>query len=132
MGHFCYWDAKSLEDTIILMILTIIEISIGITTAVRLRKISRLGQHAKKVIVIYLLILVWTTVIVSQHSYSIFVYFSSIQEGVDADQISKYSQNYVRFDILPGFTIQTIFLTICRYYYKGLVDAIEISHLSRW
>lgn len=43
-----------------------------------------------------------------------------------------YSQNYVRFDILPGFIVQTIFLTICRYYYKGLVDAIEISHLSRW
>lgn len=132
MGHFCYWDAKSLEDTIILIILTIIETSIGITTAVRLRRISRLGQHGKKVIVIYLLILAWTTIIVSQQLYSIFVYFSSIQEGVDAYQMDKFSQNYVRFDILPGFIVQTIFLTICRYYYKGLVDAIEISHLSRW
>lgn len=132
MGDFCYWDAKSLEDTIILIILTVIETSIGITTAVRLRRISRLGQHAKKVIVIYLLILAWTTIIISQQLYSIFVYFSSIQQGVDAKEIAKYSQNYVRFDILPGFIVQTIFLTICRYYYKGLVDAIEISHLSRW
>jgi hypothetical protein len=46
--------------------------------------------------------------------------------------VQSYSQMYVRLDILPGFIVQTIFLIICKFYYEGLVDAIEICHMARW
>lgn len=39
---------------------------------------------------------------------------------------------YVRLDILPGFFVQTVFLQVCRFYYRGLTNSIELSRLFRW
>lgn len=39
---------------------------------------------------------------------------------------------FVRVNVLPGFLVQTIFLQVCRFYYRGLTNSLELSKLSRW
>jgi hypothetical protein len=104
------------------MVFFLIEMGIGVLTVLRLKRILRLGEHGKKIILIYILIICWATIICSQHIYSIFVYFRYLKD--EPREVKYYSTNYVRFDILPGFIVQSIFLTICRFYYKGLMAAI--------
>jgi hypothetical protein len=76
MGDFCYWDAKSLGDTIILIVFIFVLLIIGSITTYRLRKSKYYGEYGKKIMVIYLLIMAWTTVMTSQLVYSIYVFFT--------------------------------------------------------
>ena len=39
---------------------------------------------------------------------------------------------YVRIDIIPGFIVQTIFLFICRLFFKGLTNSISVSKMEGW
>ena len=90
-----------------------------------------MGHYGSKIIVIYILILAWTVIIGAHDIYGIVIFFTYLM-GHPNESIDPYSRNYVRFNVLPGFLVQTIFLTICRYYYKGFTGAINIRHLSKW
>jgi hypothetical protein len=59
------------------------------------------------------------------------VYFSVIGNRYDVD-MDSYSRFYVRLDIIPGFIVQTIFLFICRLFFKGLINTIPISTMAPW
>ena len=75
--------------------------------------------------------LVWSMLMCGLHSYCVSVFFLHInQQG--SVSVDSFSRNFVRLDFLPDFILQTIYITICRFYYLGLVNAIEISHLRRW
>ena len=76
MGDICYWDAKSLGDTIILIVFFVILLIIGSITSYRLKKSKYYGEYGKKTMVIYLLIMAWTTIMTGQLSYSIYVFFA--------------------------------------------------------
>ena len=130
MPEFCFWDTKSLGDAIIFIVQIAIEAIIGVITALRLRK-SIIGKYSTRITLIHLLVLCWGMLMCGLHSYSVSIFFLHIYQQPEVS-VDSFSRNFVRLDFLPGFIVQTIYITICRFYYLGLMNAIEISHLARW
>lgn len=130
MPEFCFWDTKSLGDSIIFIVQTSFEAVIGILTALRLRK-SIIEKYSMRITLIHLLVLAWSMLMCGLHSYSVSIFFLHIYQQGNVS-VDSFSRNFVRLDFLPGFIVQTIYITICRFYYLGLMNAIEISHLAKW
>lgn len=131
MGEFCYWDAKSLGDTIIMAVLLLIQAIIGLVACRRLIRGRRMGDYSKKIVVVYTLIIAWAVAICFHGIYSITIFFTYLFNN-PTESMVPFSRNYARYNVLPGFLVQTIFLTICRYYYIGFTGAIKVHHLCRW
>jgi len=120
-----------LEDAIIIAFLAVVTIIMGFTAAKRLSNMKKFGEHGRSIIVVFVLIILWAVLLIYQNCYSLFIFFIKL-EPLDDQSADSYSRQYVRFDILPGFLVQTVFLQICRFYYQGLANSIEMSRLSKW
>ena len=57
-----------------------IEILIGSVTVHRLKQTRRLGEHGKKIMVIYLLVVAWCIILCSQHIYSVLMYYLELKK----------------------------------------------------
>jgi hypothetical protein len=102
------------------------ELLIGCIALRRIIKIKRYGQPGSGAAVIYGLIIIWALILIAESIYSITIFFSYLYPYSD-QSVDAYSRNYVRFDIIPGFIVQTIFLQICRFYYRGLVGLVDVN-----
>lgn len=105
--------------------------AIVLSTAYKLKNIRKFGEQARNIIKIYLLVLLWGIVLGFQFLYGSTVYLSNIHQNYTIN-MEQYSRFYVRMDIIPGFTVQTIFLFICRLFFKGLTNTIPISTMALW
>jgi predicted metallopeptidase len=131
MGKFCYWDVRNYPDSII--VLTYLAMTFGILTLTiyRLWRVKKHGEHAKRIGRIYFLIMAWALTFGFQELLDTSIYLTVIQGNCSYD-MDSYSRIYVRIDAVPAFLIQTIFLSICKIFFKGLTGSIPISLMAKW
>lgn len=64
MTNFCYWDAKSKEDLIIIIVNQSITATIGITAFLRMPTILQLyrqkNERIKTLLLVHVLVLLWS------------------------------------------------------------------------
>jgi len=130
---FCYWDVKNLPDAILALVFLSIVLTIFMLSVLRIREIKRHKVHGR-IVKIYVLITVWALLFLSQLLYGAIVYFCFImgQQDLSLVDIDSFSRSFTRIDIVPAFVIQTLFLEICKLYYRGLTNTIEVSRLANW
>lgn len=117
MGEdFCYWDARSKADAIVIMVNQCIVATIFLTAALRLPRLyalrSQLPINVGRIGGIHLLVLLWAVAQSAVNFYSLGSYLSMAHE-LTAAQMAAYSHGYALAAAFPGFLVQTLFVTIC-------------------
>ena len=59
------------------------------------------------------------------------IYLTVVQEDYSVD-MGGYSRMYARIDVVPAFIIPTIFLSICKIFFRGLLSSIPIKLMAKW
>ena len=131
MNSFCYWDCRNLPDTIILLIYLATTALLIIVTVLRLRVIKSYGERGQRILRIHILIIFWGVTFCFQLLLQVSTYLTTINGDYNIE-MNNYSKNFSRIDVLPAFLIQTIFLSICKIFFKGLYSSIPISLMARW
>lgn len=113
---FCYWDARSKADALVIITNQCIVTTIFFTAALRLPNLYRVRKslpiNVARIGAIHGLVLLWAAAQSIVNYYSIISYLEMEHEIVAEDML-EYSHGYALAAALPGFLVQTLFITIC-------------------
>ena len=128
---FCYWDARNEVDVIILLCNLAVSMGVLVVALFRLNKANRFGDGGRRIARIYTLIILWSVTFCFQMVLGTSVYLTKIIEDSSLD-MSNYSRTYARLDTVPAIIITTIFLSICKLFFKGLMGSVEVKQMQKW
>jgi hypothetical protein len=113
---FCYWDARSRTDVLIIISNQCIVTTIFLTAALRLPNLYTIRKtlpiNVTRIVAIHALVLLWGAAQSVVNYYSIGSYLSMAHE-LTPRQMLDYSHGYALAAAFPGFLVQTLFVTIC-------------------
>ena len=128
----CYWDARNLVDVVILLCYLSISVCVLTITLCRFNKINRYGESGRRIARIYMLIILWSVTFSFQMLLGSSIYLTVVNNNSKSVNMESYSRIYARIDVIPAFVITTIFLSICKIFFNGLVSSIRISLMMTW
>jgi hypothetical protein len=113
---FCYWDARSKADAIVIIVNQCIVATLFLTAALRLPNLYALRTHLPinvgRIGAIHALVILWAAAQSVVNFYSL-GNFLSMGAELTADEMLGYSHGYALAAAFPGFLVQTLFVTIC-------------------
>jgi len=114
---YCFWDAKSREDTFVLIAHTFIASSVFLLSIFRLLKFRRVynlsqDKYINICVKIHILTLLWALTFLVEYIYSISMFFAELNQDPLPKDISPSSKIFAILNKIPNFIVQTIIFQI--------------------
>ena len=114
---YCFWDAKSREDTYVLIAHTTIAFSVFLLSIFRLSKFRRVYNRSQDKYInicakIHIFTLLWALMFLVEYLYSISIFFAELDQDPLPTDISQISKIFAILNKIPNFIVQTIFFQI--------------------